>query len=258
MIAVIPDTGAVLARRTRGAKSAKGTFPASSTYPASEQGSGAYVDPIDHVTRIVSYRHIDGYPPSVLVGLLEAEEFADCNHTGNLFLLMTGFISLAMLSFLAVTTAVVCKLLGRKRQTTLLVEHDHLTGLYNRYAILRRLRHDVAQPSSVGRLAILLVDLDNFKRVNDTLGHNAGDVVLQVAGSRLADVVGDASALSRIGGDEFIVIVKGDDVERRAAALAEAAAEVFATPFEVRGSSFAMHASALRYIQWWRKAKSIC
>ncbi len=61
--------------------------------------------------------------------------------------------------------------------------------------------------------------------------------------SRLADAMGDGGALSRIGGDEFVVVIKGDDVEKRAVDLAEAAAEVFAKPFEVRGSAFVLHAS---------------
>ncbi|CAG4886526.1 bifunctional diguanylate cyclase/phosphodiesterase [Paraburkholderia gardini] len=243
VIAVISDSGTVLARRTGSAENAEGVFSASGTYPTSEHVSGTYVDPIDKVTRIVSYRHIDGYPLGVLVGLSQAEEFADYNHTRNVYLLMAGFISLAMLSFFAVATGLIGKLLGREREMTHLVEYDLLTGLRNRYATLQSLRHDVALPVNVGRLAILFIDLDNFKTVNDTLGHNAGDIVLQMTASRLADAVADLGSLSRIGGDEFVVIVKGENVEKRAVDLAEATAEVFARPFEVRGSSFVLHAS---------------
>ncbi|MEA3129431.1 MAG: hypothetical protein QOF46_1226, partial [Paraburkholderia sp.] len=243
VIAVISDNGTVLARRTGNTDSPSGTFSASGSYPTSEHVSGTYVDSIDSVTRIVSYRHIDGYPLGVLVGLSQAEEFADYNHTRNVYLLMAGFISLAMLSFFAVATGLIGKLLGREREMTHLVEYDLLTGLRNRYATLQTLRHDVAQPANLGRLAILFIDLDNFKTVNDTLGHNAGDIVLQMTASRLAAAVGDGGALSRIGGDEFVVVIKGDDVEKRAVTLAEAAAEAFAKPFEVRGSSFVLHAS---------------
>ncbi|HYS65077.1 MAG TPA: EAL domain-containing protein [Paraburkholderia sp.] len=247
VIAVISDNGAVLARRTGSVDSANGAFSASGSYPTSEHVSGTYIDSIDNVTRIVSYRHIDGYPLGVLVGLSQAEEFADYNHTRNVYLLMAGFISLAMLSFFAVATGLIGKLLGREREMTHLVEYDLLTGLRNRYATLQTLRHDVAQPTNLGRLAILFIDLDNFKTVNDTLGHNAGDIVLQMTASRLATAVGDGGAsggaLSRIGGDEFVVVIKGDDVEKRAVTLAEAAAEAFAKPFEVRGSSFVLHAS---------------
>ncbi|SEA56134.1 bifunctional diguanylate cyclase/phosphodiesterase [Paraburkholderia sartisoli] len=243
VIAVISDSGTVLARSTGSAERADGTFSASGTYPTSEHVSGTYVDPIDQVTRIVSYRHIDGYPLGVIVGLSHAEEFADYNHTRNVYLLMAGFISLAMLSFFAVATGLIGKLLGREREMTHLVEYDLLTGLRNRYATLQSLRHDVALPVNVGRLAILFIDLDNFKTVNDTLGHNAGDIVLQMTASRLADAVSDLGSLSRIGGDEFVVIVKGENVEKRAVDLAELTADVFARPFEVRGSAFVLHAS---------------
>src|SRR6185312_11650146 len=124
-----------------------------------------------------------------------------------------------------------------------LVEYDLLTGLRNRYATLQSLRQDVGDPSNVGRLAILFIDLDNFKTVNDTLGHNAGDIVLQMTAARLADTVGATGVLSRIGGDEFVVIVKGGDVERQATQLAETMREVFEHPFDVRGTSFVLHAS---------------
>ncbi|BCF97805.1 GGDEF-domain containing protein [Paraburkholderia sp. PGU19] len=243
VIAVISDSGAVLARRTGNADHAQGVFTATGVYPTSEHVSGTYVDSIDNVTRIVSYRHIDGYPLGVLVGLSQAEEFADYNHTRNVYLLMASFISLAMLGFFAVATGLIGKLLGREREMTHLVEFDLLTGLRNRYSTLQSLRHDVAQPANLGHLAILFIDLDNFKTVNDTLGHNAGDIVLQMTAARLADAVADAGALSRIGGDEFVVVIKGEDVEKRSVTLAEAIADVFAKPFEVRGSSFVLHAS---------------
>ena len=137
VIAVISDNGTVLARRTGSAETANGAFSASGSYPTSEHVSGTYVDSIDNVTRIVSYRHIDGYPLGVLVGLSQAEEFADYNHTRNVYLLMAGFISLAMLSFFAVATGLIGKLLGREREMTHLVEYDLLTGLRNRYATLQ-------------------------------------------------------------------------------------------------------------------------
>ena len=206
VVAVISDNGSVLARSTgvgagpasvqpdgRLMKKVDGSdarrFTASGVYPTSEHASGIYVDPIDNVTRIVSYRHIDGYPLGVLVGLSQAEEFTDFNHTRRVYLLMASFISLAMLGFFAVATGLIGKLLGREREMTHLVEYDLLTGLRNRYSTLQMLRHDVAKPENVGHLALLFIDLDNFKTVNDTLGHNAGDIVLQMTASRLAETV---------------------------------------------------------------------
>ncbi|ARL17240.1 EAL domain-containing protein [Burkholderia pseudomallei] len=243
VIAVISDTGAVLARSTGSTQKKPGTFSASGVYPVSERASGTYVDPIDGIVRIVSYRHLDGYPLGVMVGLSQAEEFADYHHTRNVYLLMTGFITLAMLAFFGVATGLIGKLLGREREMTQLAEFDLLTGLANRYATLRSLRNDVALPSNLSRLAILFIDLDNFKTVNDTLGHNAGDIVLQMTAARLSDAVANEGALARIGGDEFVVVVKGENVERRAERLAEAIVRMFGEPFDVRGSSFVLHAS---------------
>ncbi len=243
VIAVVSDTGAVLARRTGALDNAPGAFSASGVYPVAERASGTYVDPIDGVARIVSYRHLDGYPLGVMVGLSQAEEFSDYHHTRNVYLLMTTFITLAMLAFFGVATGLIGKLLGREREMTQLAEYDLLTGLANRYATLRGLRNDVALPSSLARLALLFIDLDNFKTVNDTLGHNAGDVVLQMTAARLAGAVRDEGTLARIGGDEFVVVVKGDDVERRAVRLSETIIKMFGEPFEVRGSAFVLHAS---------------
>jgi diguanylate cyclase (GGDEF)-like protein len=220
-----------------------GHFTASGVYPTTEHASGIYVDPIDGVKRIVSYRHIDGYPLGVIVGLSEHEEFADFDHTRNVYLMMASFISLAMLAFFVVAAGLIGKLLGREREMTHLVEYDLLTGLRNRYSTLRTLRHEVAQPENVGHLALLFIDLDNFKTVNDTLGHNAGDIVLQMTSSRLSETVGDSGTLSRIGGDEFVVVVKGADVEQQAIELAESISHMFTTPFDVRGSAFVLHAS---------------
>ena len=122
---------------------------------------------------------------------------------------MATFISLAMLGFFGVATGLIGKLLGREREMTHLVEFDLLTGLRNRYSTLQALRQDVAQSDNLGRLALLFIDLDNFKTVNDTLGHNAGDIVLQMTASRLAETVGESGRLSRIGGDEFVVVDEG-------------------------------------------------
>jgi len=246
VIAVVADNGTVLARRTGGGASslagnANAAGAAGGTWPVSAQASGIYADPIDHVTRIMSYRHVDGYPLGVLVGLSMDEELADYQHTRDVYLLMATFVSLAILSFFAVATGLISRTPGR--EAAQLVQYDPLTSLPNRYSTLQRLRHEVAQPGSVGRLAILLIDLDNFKTVNDTLGHNAGDVVLQMGAARLADAIGHAGALSRIGGDEFAVIAKGDDIEARAVALAESVSTAFTHPFDVRGSTFVLHAS---------------
>jgi diguanylate cyclase (GGDEF)-like protein len=89
--------------------------------------------------------------------------------------------------------------------------HDALTGLPNRALFVRRLAESVAAAGPDGRPSAVLVDLDGFKSVNDTLGHGAGDELLQVIAERLRDCGREGDTVARLGGDEFaVVVVRGD------------------------------------------------
>jgi diguanylate cyclase (GGDEF)-like protein len=98
--------------------------------------------------------------------------------------------------------------------TTQLTKYDPLTGLLNRFRMSQLLESTLAAFNSQNRsCAIMLLDLDRFKAVNDTLGHPAGDALLKQVAMRLAHVVGDKERVSRLGGDEFQVILP--DVQDR-------------------------------------------
>lgn len=110
-----------------------------------------------------------------------------------------------------------------------LAYHDALTGLQNRSAFHSRLRQAIAQAERRKQsLAVLFIDLDRFKEINDQLGHAVGDNLLQAIGERLLAGVRVADTVARLGGDEFAVILDGvgqrDDVERVAAKLLAALA----------------------------------
>ena len=116
----------------------------------------------------------------------------------------------------------------RHAQTHLeyLAHHDVLTGLPNRSLLYSRLRHTLERARRDGTLcAVLLVDLDGFKAVNDTLGHEAGDELLQLAGNRMRQRLRDSDTLARLGGDEFVVVLDHlaapEDVAQMARALIE-------------------------------------
>ncbi|MGI4856104.1 MAG: putative bifunctional diguanylate cyclase/phosphodiesterase, partial [Janthinobacterium lividum] len=129
----------------------------------------------------------------------------------------------------------------------ILAETDILTGLPNRYQSLRLLRGQVGAVENVGRIALLMVGLDNFKTVNDSLGHAAGDEVLIKTASRLGDIAArlssDVFILARSGGDAFLIALKGPAVQDEATRLAEAIAEALQPPFNVRGIPFVLNAS---------------
>ncbi len=120
---------------------------------------------------------------------------------------------------------------------------DSLTGLANRLAFRETLDHRLMQLRGVGRqLALLFADIDDFKRVNDTLGHDVGDEVLIQFANRIRDAVeragGSASELARFGGDEFVILLHGEgehaDIRSSAAHLAETLVAELSRPIVVQ------------------------
>jgi diguanylate cyclase (GGDEF)-like protein len=85
--------------------------------------------------------------------------------------------------------------------------HDALTGLPNRHMLQQRLAECVQQADGLGSFALLLVDLDGFKSINDTLGHAAGDAVLREVARRVGDIAGPTDTLARLSGDEFVLLL---------------------------------------------------
>ena len=125
-----------------------------------------------------------------------------------------------------------------------LAHHDVLTGLPNRVLFLDRLNQAMARARRHGRtVAVLFMDLDRFKVINDSLGHAVGDGILRELGGRLREVVRDGDTVSRFGGDEFAVLLEDmaqpEDVPRVAHKLLEALTE----PFRVEGRELFLTAS---------------
>ncbi len=96
-----------------------------------------------------------------------------------------------------------------------LAQHDILTGLPNRSLLNQRLKQILAQSQRDGtQVACIFLDFDHFKRINDTLGHDAGDQLLQAIAQRLTGAVRESDTVARLGGDEFVVILPGLDPEQ--------------------------------------------
>ncbi len=123
-----------------------------------------------------------------------------------------------------------------EQQLVTLAQYDSLTGLANRTLFHARLVDAVAQAKRTGQLvAVLLLDLDNFKDVNDTLGHPAGDMLLTLVSKRLTACARETDTVARLGGDEFAVIATNVTHGDGAAALARKLIDVLAAPFTLNG-----------------------
>ncbi len=129
-----------------------------------------------------------------------------------------------------------------QRTLVQLAEFDSLTGLANRHHVLSALRAQLATAPS-GAFSLLLVDLDDFKSVNDTLGHGAGDELLCEVAARLRSLARPTELVGRLGGDEFVLILNGQCTPEQASArFAEIRARVRA-PCEIQGRSIATRLS---------------
>jgi diguanylate cyclase (GGDEF)-like protein/PAS domain S-box-containing protein len=122
-----------------------------------------------------------------------------------------------------------------------LAQHDALTGLPNRSAFIERAGALLAQARLAGReLALLFVDLDHFKRINDSLGHPVGDMLLQTVAGRITTTLREADLVSRFGGDEFVLLLHGAASEHTVAEVARKLLQAIGEPLQVQGVSISV------------------
>jgi len=164
-------------------------------------------------------------------GLDLMEEAAPALALGLFVCILLGIIVLRRLRRSAVA------LEASEAQAHYLAFHDTLTGLPNRALFEDRLDQALANVrGGNGRLALLCLDLDRFKNINDTLGHPAGDELVRLVAQRLAKTVREKDTVARLGGDEFAIIRLGIKSEQDAEQLAQRIADQMAKPFELMGT----------------------
>jgi diguanylate cyclase (GGDEF)-like protein/PAS domain S-box-containing protein len=122
--------------------------------------------------------------------------------------------------------------------------YDLLTGLANRALLHDRIEAAIALAGSDTAVWVAALDLDHFKYVNDTLGHNAGDEMLKAVAARVQAAVGRADTVARTGGDEFVLVLPGRGDESEAAATVQAVLEALAEPLRLHGQDLVMTGSA--------------
>jgi diguanylate cyclase (GGDEF)-like protein len=129
-------------------------------------------------------------------------------------------------------------------QISFLTNHDKLTGLQNRWRAASCIQDLIAQKSEADHVAALIVlDLDGFQDINDSLGHEGGDAVLIEVAARLRDLVSDKDVVARLGGDEFLLFLDDPDDEAAITSLARQIPRTLARPIAIRGQHLHLGAS---------------
>jgi diguanylate cyclase (GGDEF)-like protein len=175
---------------------------------------------------------------------------AGVSSTANSETFIAVALAIAMVALLIVGMGVSTYLLESLAQTeardqlTHFAMHDTLTSLANRHAFSKSLASECDKLGRYGRpFALLMVDLDRFKPINDTMGHPVGDVVLQRVAGRLRRAVRSGDLVARIGGDEFAIIAFGMADTAQAGQLAARIVEILSRPFIVNGNVAELGAS---------------
>ncbi len=131
-----------------------------------------------------------------------------------------------------------------EEQIAFMAHHDALTGLPNRVLLREHMDASVVQLAEGHQFAVLCLDLDHFKQVNDTLGHAAGDELLRLVAGRLRHCVRDHDVVARVGGDEFAILLAGLDGDSApAASLAARLVESIGAPYELIGRNIVIGTS---------------
>jgi diguanylate cyclase (GGDEF)-like protein len=150
-------------------------------------------------------------------------------------------------ALMANVTAQLARVLERDRAAAQLIHqtlHDPLTGLANRVLLSDRLTHALARLSrQLHPMAVLFVDVDNFKVINDSLGHDRGDRILVKVAERLAHAVRSGDTVARFGGDEFVILCEQLVGETEVVGIAERIRQLTAAPLEIDGRELIVTAS---------------
>jgi diguanylate cyclase (GGDEF)-like protein len=219
---------------------------------AKKNGSFRVFAKTDGMVRHVSVRAMPEYPLFVNVSVTEETALANWRRRAATIGLGSAILLACSIFFLIAATRQVRNLsrseeslTQKSRELTRMARHDTLTGLANRTLFMERADEALAQiDDREDGFTVLLLDLDRFKEVNDTLGHAVGDSLLQAVAERLLQLTDDADDVVRLGGDEFAIIHKTEvGQEGSAITLAESIVATLIKPFELDGRKLSIGTS---------------
>ncbi len=204
----------------------------------------------DGERRWLSVREVYGFPLAVLVGLSVDEQLAIARRDAHIYVWRAGLASTLVIVLAGLLGRLTWQLeqsrirennakLAHAERVEYLAYHDGLTGLPNRSMFSRLLRQSIAEAARYDReLSVAFLDLDRFKQINDTLGHEAGDELLREVAARLRACVRECDMVARLGGDEFVVLLPNTIDGLGIAAVAQKILTAMAVPFTLIGHEF--------------------
>ncbi|MDP2031194.1 MAG: EAL domain-containing protein [Thiobacillus sp.] len=209
----------------------------------------------DGVRRYTSARRLYDFPLAVIVGLSADEQLAATQRNKQVYLWRATAGSVLLILIVTVLGYMSRQLaLSRLRaieeqvahaeRVEYLAYHDGLTTLPNRSLFSKLLGQSINQAHRYNRqLAVLFFDLDHFKNINDTLGHEAGDQLLQEVATRVKACLRDSDTVARMGGDEFVALLPELDEAKYVVTVAQKILSAVARPFVLQGQEFRVTAS---------------
>jgi diguanylate cyclase (GGDEF)-like protein len=258
LLGLLGTDGVFRVRRTGDAVTAGGTTDYAMAVPGAEERDPT-VSLVDNggdgIRRYTGAQQLYAFPLAVIAGLSEDEQLAATRRDAQVYLWRAG-IGSALFILLATVLGRMSLQLSRARvreneaklahalRVEYLAYHDGLTALPNRSLFNKLLSQAVSQAQRYHRqLAVAFIDLDRFKQINDTLGHEAGDQLLQEVANRLKACVRESDTVARLGGDEFVVLLTELEEEKYAATVAQKIITTIAKPFVLLGQEFRVTAS---------------
>jgi diguanylate cyclase (GGDEF)-like protein len=257
-LGLLGTDGVFRVRRTGDSLSAGDAVNYAVTVPGADQGDPTVSltsNSWDGIRRYTGTQQLFEFPLAVIVGLSEDEQLAAAHRNAHTYL-WRATIGSGLLVLLTSLLGRMSWQLARSReresdaklQHALRVEylayHDGLTALPNRSLFNKLLSQAISQAlRHQRRLAVAFIDLDRFKQINDTMGHEAGDELLKEVATRLKACLRGSDTVARLGGDEFVVLLTELGDEKYAATVAQKIITTIANPFVLLGQEFRVTAS---------------
>ncbi|PMS32256.1 GGDEF-domain containing protein [Trinickia symbiotica] len=196
------------------------------------------------VARFTNVRALHGFPLVAIVGLSREEALSRFRRDRQLYVLSSAAGSMLLLVLTAILSAKSWALARDRARTEERIRHmathDALTGLPNRSLLRDRLDQELEHAQRHGyAVTVVFIDLDNFKLINDSLGHRAGDELLKAVSSRMRSCLRQADTVVRLGGDEFVLVLGNESADGPGAYLAiERVREAISEPVELVGQTY--------------------